>query len=182
MNSLVKEIISSINSPSLAVFVASMLPISELRGAIPLGVWGFKLPLLKTYIIAVIGNLVPVLPLLWLIDPVSKMAQKTRLGKRFFDWIFERTRRKGKLVERYEAVGLMLFVAIPLPVTGAWTGTLAAFLFGIHRAYAFPSIIGGVLIAGVIVSTFVALGWIGAVVAGAILLGMGGKILWNRLG
>lgn len=182
MSSFLKSIVSSINSPDLAVFVASMLPISELRGAIPLGVWGFKLPLIRTYIIAVLGNLVPILPLLWLIDPVSKFAKKTRLGRRFFDWVFERTRKKGKLIEKYEALGLMLFVAIPLPVTGAWTGTLAAFLFGVHRAYAFPSITAGVLIAGIIVSAFVALGWIGAVAAGIILIGLVGKILWNRLG
>jgi uncharacterized membrane protein len=101
---------------------------------------------------------------------------------RFFQWLFERTKAKGGIVERYEALGLMLFVAIPLPVTGAWTGTVAAFIFQIKRKYAFPSIIAGVCIAGVIVSAFVALRWIGAILAGIILLLLTGRILWRKLG
>ncbi len=181
MSQYLRDLVASIHSPYLAVFVASMLPISELRGAIPLGVWGFKLPLINTYLVAVTGNLIPILPLLWLIDPLSRLSQRTSIGKRFFDWIFERTKRRGKVVEKYEELGLMMFVAIPLPVTGAWTGTLAAFLFGVKRRFAFPSITAGVFIAGIIVSVFVSLGWVGALIAGLILIGLVGKLLWDRL-
>ncbi|HEX30369.1 TPA: ligand-binding protein SH3, partial [Candidatus Poribacteria bacterium] len=67
-------------------------------------------------------------------------------------WLFARTRRRGKSVERYGAVGLSFFVAIPLPVTGAWTGCIAAFLFGIRFKYALPAVIAGVMMAGIVVS------------------------------
>ena len=71
---------------------------------------------------------------------------------RFLAALFARTRRRSRVVERYEALGLILFVAIPLPVTGAWTGMLAAFLFGVRRRYAIPAIACGILIAGAVVT------------------------------
>jgi len=74
-------------------------------------------------------------------------------------WLFERTRRRGKIINRYERIGLALFVAIPLPVTGAWTGSLAAVLFGLKFKHAFLSIFIGVLIAGMIVTCATLLGW-----------------------
>ncbi|RKY85110.1 hypothetical protein DRQ11_10460, partial [candidate division KSB1 bacterium] len=82
------------------------------------------------------------------------------LFNRFFDWLFRRTRKRSAVIEKYEALGLLLFVAIPLPVTGAWTGTVAAFIFGIRFRLAFPAIVGGILVAGVVVS-LVSLGVIG---------------------
>jgi uncharacterized membrane protein len=72
--------------------------------------------------------------------------------KRFFNWWFARTRKHSEIVEKYEALGLMLFVAIPLPMTGAWSGCVAAYLLGIKFRYAFPAIVLGVGVAGVIVT------------------------------
>ncbi len=135
-----------------AVFITATLPILELRGAIPLGLIHYEMPVVETYVIAVAGNFVIVPPLLYLLEPVSNYLRKNRLLDRFFSWLFARTRRRGRLVEKYEAIGLTLFVAIPLPVTGAWTGAIAAYIFGVRRKYAALCILLGVMIAGVVVT------------------------------
>ncbi len=132
------------------VTILAALPISELRGAIPAAI-AFGFNPLKAYCIAFIGNSLPVIPLLLLLEPVSNTLRKFPPWRRFFDWLFERTKRKATLVEKFEALGLILFVAIPLPITGAWTGCVAATLFKIRFRYAFPAIMVGVAIAGVIV-------------------------------
>ena len=137
----------------LSVIMTAALPVSELRGAIPLGLVKFGLPVFRTYVLAVIGNLIPVIPLLIFLEPVSQKLRRFKLWDRFFEWLYRRTRKRAEIVEKYEAVGLALFVAIPLPVTGAWTGSVAALLFRIKFKYAFPAIICGVLIAGVVVTT-----------------------------
>ncbi len=133
------------------VAILGALPVSELRGAIPVAIIAFGFNPLKAYCIAFIGNSLPVIPLLFLLEPVSNALRKFPVWKRFFDWLFERTRKKAGLVEKFEALGLILFVAIPLPITGAWTGCVAATLFKIRFRYAFPAIMVGVAIAGVIV-------------------------------
>ena len=138
----------------VAVLIVSMLPIFELRGGIPCGlalgvVWW------KTYLMAVLGNMIPVVPLLLFLDPVSnRIRQASALGDRFFEWLFSRTRRRTEAgMGKYGLFfGLVIFVAIPLPVTGAWTGTVAAFLFGMKFRHSLPAILAGVLIASIIVS------------------------------
>ena len=141
------------NSPhEITTIVLAMLPISELRGAIPYAVTVGNMPWQEAYILAVIANFVPVIPILLYIGPVSEFLRRYRSFDRFFDWLFARTRRKGKLIKRFEVLGLVLFVAIPLPVTGAWTGSLAAFLFGVKKRVAYPAIFLGILIAGVVVT------------------------------
>ncbi len=135
----------------LLVFLTAALPISELRGAIPLGLY-LKEPIVKVVFLSILGNLLPVAPILFLLQPVSEKLRKFKILNRFFDWLFERTKKKASLVEKYEAIGLALFVAIPLPITGAWTGCIAASLFKIRFRYAFMSIILGVFIAAFIVT------------------------------
>lgn len=136
----------------LVTFILSMLPVSELRGAIPYAVTVGHMPWQEAYLIAVIGNFLPVIPIVFFIGPISEFLRRWTLFDRFFDWLFARTRRKGKMIERFEALGLILFVAIPLPVTGAWTGSVAAFIFGVRKRLAFPCIAAGILIAGVVVT------------------------------
>jgi uncharacterized membrane protein len=136
----------------ITTVVLAMLPISELRGAIPYAITIGKMPWPEAYVLAVIANFIPVIPILYLIGPVSDALRRFRLFDRFFNWLFARTRRKGKLIERFEILGLMLFVAIPLPVTGAWTGSVAAFLFGVKKRVALPTIFAGICIAGVVVT------------------------------
>lgn len=133
------------------VIVVSLLPVSELRGGIPLASH-LGMPPWKAYIVAVTGNLLPVIPLLLSLNKLSEVFSRTPLGEKFFSWLFKRTKKRAAIIERYEAIGLTLFVAIPFPTTGAWTGCIAAVLFRIRFRYALPAIILGVLIAGGVVS------------------------------
>lgn len=135
----------------MTVIIAS-LPISELRGAIPLAIFKFGFSIPKAFLLSCLGNFIPVIPTLLLISPVSVFLRKIRMFDRFFNWWFERTRRHSEAVEKYEALGLFLFVAIPLPMTGAWSGCIAAYLFNIHFKYALPAVTAGILGAGVLVS------------------------------
>ncbi len=130
--------------------IIAALPISELRGSIPAALaMGFSPT--KAFLFSVLGNSIPIIPVLILLEPVSNRLRRFRAWRGFFDWLFEETRKKGDLIQRYEALGLMLFVAIPLPMTGAWSGCVAASLFKIKFRYAFPAIFLGVVGAGLIV-------------------------------
>ena len=170
-------------SEGMTVALIATLPIVELRGAIPVGnnAMGMRNRWWVTYAWAVFGNLVPVPFILLLLGPVSQFCMRWRIGRRFFEWLFARTRRKAAGVERYETVGLTLFVAIPLPVTGAWTGAMAAFLMGLRFRYALSAIAGGVLIAGIIVTILSLLGWIGAAIAAIVLCGLAATTIQRML-
>lgn len=144
-------------SKELITFIISMVPIFELRGSIPLAVLHFNLPVWKAFLISVAGNIVPVLPLIFYLEPIRKALSRIRIFNAFFTWFYKHTYRRTEKVMKYGAMGLSLFVAIPLPVTGAWTGSVAAILFNIKPRYAFPAITLGVVLAGVIVSSLVAL-------------------------
>lgn len=143
----------------LKVLAIAASPISELRGAIPVAIATFHFPWYYAFAVAIIGNLLPVPFILLFLDTVSRLLSKVHFFNHILNWLFERTRRRGKMIERYERIGLILFVAIPLPVTGAWTGSLAAVLFGLKFRHAFLSIFIGVLIAGVIVTCITIFGW-----------------------
>ncbi len=148
--------------PQLITLIIGMLPVVELRGAIPWALAATDLTWQQTMLWALIGNTIPIVPLLLLLEPVSDLLRKIKLFDRFFDWLFERTRRRGKKVmEKYQAFGLAIFVGIPLPGTGIWTGAIAAFVFGVRFKMALPAIIGGMLFASIIV-TLASLGVIGA--------------------
>jgi len=137
----------------IVVIIVSMIPIFELRGGIPVA-FILKLAWWKAFIFAIIGNLIPIPLILLLLDPISKYIRKAKFMDRFFEWLFTRSRKKTESdIMKYGLFfGLMIFVAIPLPATGAWTGALAAFVLGMKFRYAMPSIALGVLIAGVVVS------------------------------
>ncbi len=139
-------------SPRLLTFLIAALPISELRGAIPYALFTGELGWQEAYVFAVLGNFLPVIPLLLFLERVSDWLRRYPGWDRFFNWFFARARRKGKVIERFKALGLVVFVAIPLPVTGAWTGCAAAFLFKIPLRLAIPAVACGILIAGVVVT------------------------------
>ena len=138
--------------PPLAVFVIAMLPIFELRGAIPAAYAMGMTNHLTIYLLAVAGNFVPVLPIILLLGPVERFLRRWPRWDRFFTWLFNRTVSRSALIKRYESLGLILFVAIPAPMTGAWTGAIAAYLFKLPLRMAVPCIILGILIAGIVVS------------------------------
>ena len=166
-------------SKELVVLIIATLPIFELRGALPVAINLFHFPWYYAFLLAVIGNLLPVPFILLFLDTASRLLSKVGFLNRMLQWLFERTRRRGRVVERYKRIGLVLFVAIPLPVTGAWTGSLLAVLFGLSFRYAFISITIGVLIAGIIVTCLSLLGWVGALVAGIALSGLAISGLWR---
>lgn len=139
-------------SAKMVTFILAMLPISELRGAMIYAASLGQVPLQQALPISIIGNLIPILPILLLLGPLSKYGNRFALGRKFFNWVFERARSKSEQVKRYETFGLMLFVAIPLPVTGAWTGAAVAFVLGLKTRNAFLAIAAGVLIASVVMS------------------------------
>lgn len=136
-------------SNELLVFVISLFPIIELRGAIPVG---FVLDMNPwvLYILAVVGNLLPIPFILLLIRPIVQWFLKTKYFRRFGLWLEAKVEKHKHKVEKYEFWGLCLFVAIPLPGTGAWTGALIAAFLGMRLKKALPPIILGVLIAGLI--------------------------------
>ncbi len=139
----------------LSTILLSATPISELRGAIPIAIGVYGMDPVETYILAVIGNMLPVIPLLLFLDPVSTYLRRFKIGDMFFSWLFTRTHHKhSERFEKYGTFALTIFVAIPLPVTGAWTGCAAAFVFGIKFRHALLAISAGIMIAGVIVTAF----------------------------
>lgn len=158
----------------LVVMIIAMLPIFELRGAIPAGV-ALGMPVWKASLFAVIGNMIPIPFILWFLDPFSRwLSQHSKTMDRFFTWLFARTRRKhSKDFERWEEFALMIFVAIPLPMTGAWSGAVAAFVFGIPKLKALLFIFFGVLIACGVVALATSfsflLGWQGSLIFFALL-------------
>ena len=135
------------------VFLISMVPIIELRGAIPVAV-GMGLPLVPSYVVSIIGNMLPV-PIIYLFARKVLIwgSDKRYIGK-FFSWCLEKGEHGGQKLQAKAGKGLfialMLFVGIPLPGTGAWTGTLAASLLDMDFKSSILAVMLGVLIAGVI--------------------------------
>ena len=134
----------------LIVVFVSMLPFLELRASIPLGILAFGLPPVQVFLVAIISNMLIVPVILLLFERVEEWLRKYPFWAKRMDWLFERTRKRATTkVERYEALALILFVGVPLPGTGAWTGSLIAYLFGMDIKKSFIYISIGVLIAGV---------------------------------
>ena len=147
-----EELLSLGFSKELVVLIISTLPIFELRLALPVAINLLHLPWYHALPLAVMGNLLPVPIILLALEPITRRLNKTAFFNRFFNWLFSHARRRGRIVERYEQVGLVLLVAIPLPFTGAWTGSVVASLFGLRFKRAFVSILIGICIAGLIVT------------------------------
>lgn len=150
----------------LVVVIVAILPIVELRGALPVAINVFNMPWPEAVALSIVGNMLPVPIILLFFEFVYQGLKRFHLMDRFFNWLFAYTRRKSRIIERYHAVGLLLFVAVPLPLTGAWTGSLAAFLLGMRFWAAFLAVLGGVIIAAAVVTTLALLGWVGAAIAG----------------
>jgi len=138
----------------MVTFILAMMPVSELRGAIPFGLHS-NIPYPKVLLISLAGNLIPVIPLYFLLNKIMAFLCRFRAGKRFSDWLVARTLKKSGIIQVYEMVGLIIFVGIPLPMTGAWTGTIAAVLLKLRFRYYIVGITAGVLLAAAIVSLLI---------------------------
>lgn len=132
--------------------LVSMVPIVELRGGIPFGVT-LGLPVWAAYLAAIIGNILPVPFILVYIRRIFRWMRKhlPRLNS-LVDKLEKKAHLKGRTVTKYKYLGLLLFVAVPLPGTGAWTGALAAAFLDMPLKKALPSIFAGILIAGAAIS------------------------------
>lgn len=137
----------------IKTFLLAMAPIGELRISLPVALTIYRLDWLSAYLISVLGNLVPIVLLLLFLEPVVFWLSKNfQIFQKFFSWIFERTRKKYNFkMEKYGHLALLVFVAIPLPLTGGWTASLIAFLYGIPFKIAFRLISLGIMLAGLIV-------------------------------
>ena len=138
---------------AIITFLMAMVPVVELRGAIPYGVLA-GLSVHTAFIIAVIGNLVPIPFLVVFTRKVFEWLRTKSLSlDSFVRKMEEKADKKKDIVLKYEFLGLMILVAIPLPGTGAWTGALVAAMLDMRLKRAMPAIIAGVIIAGIIVTT-----------------------------
>lgn len=135
----------------LYVFFISMVPVIELRGAIPFGC-AVGLPWYTNFLLCIVGNLLPVPFILFLIEWALGIMKKIKYVDRFAYWLEEKAEKNKEKITKYATFGLLLFVGIPLPGTGAWTGALVASLLHMKKSRAMLSIIGGVLLAGVLVT------------------------------
>jgi len=136
----------------LTTIIISVLPVAELRGAIPFAIFNNINPALA-YIISVIPN-IAIIPVIFLfLNYANRHLLKIPIYANLFEKIVRRTRaRTTKYIGKYGYLGLTIFVSIPLPITGAYTGTLAAWVFGMKQKQAFIAIAIGVAIAGIIVT------------------------------
>lgn len=140
--------------PEIKVFLLSMLPIGELRLALPLALLYYHLPVPAAFSLAILGNFLPMIFVVYFLDWADdKLAKRSPVIRRTLDWLYEHTRKKHtQTFEIWGALALIIFIAIPLPGTGAWTGALAAYVFGFEKrrtlAYIFLGILGAAGIVG----------------------------------
>ena len=131
----------------LLTFGTAMVPVIELRGAIPVGV-AAGLPPVVACVTAILGNLLPVPFIMLLVRRIFDWLRDTRFFGPKIAWLERRAHLKGRLVRKYRLLGLVVLVGIPLPGTGAWTGALVASLLDIRLRTALPAILLGLMIAG----------------------------------
>lgn len=153
MDGIVEMIVEKFSgsvAKEIIVFVISMIPVLELRGSI-LAAGFLKMEFLSTFIIAVLGNMLPIPFILLFIDKIFEWLKKTKL-KNAVEKLENRALSKSGQIQKYGKLGLFLFVAIPLPGTGAWTGALAASLLRMKPKDSIWPIFFGVVAAGLVMS------------------------------
>ncbi len=136
----------------IEIFLISMLPITELRLSIPLGVACYELNWVLVFLMAILGNFLVCIPIVYFFNYFELILNKNRYTALILKKIFSRTRSKSDMINKYKYYGVMLFVGIPLPFTGAWTGSLASYLFGFNKKKTLVAIFLGLLISGTIVT------------------------------
>lgn len=139
--------------PELATFLIAMIPISELRAAIPIAIKVYHLPVWSAYLWSVLGNLVPMILIVLILQPVADfLSRNIGFLRKFFQWLFEHTRHRGeKKFEKWGEFAVFILTATPIPLLGGWTGPLAAFVFDIPLRKSIPLVIAGCLTSGAIV-------------------------------
>lgn len=142
---------SDVLSAELIAFIVSLLPVLELRGGLIVAKL-LGIDFFKAFLICFIGNLLPIPFILLFIRKIFALLKKIKWFKRLLEKLEAKSIRKAEGVKKYRLLGLFMFVAIPLPGTGAWTGALIADLLDIRIKHSFPVIVLGVFVAGIIIS------------------------------
>lgn len=153
MNGLVEffiKIFGSLNK-ELVIFIISLFPILELRGGMVAATL-LHVPFVNALIICIIGNLVPIPFILVFLEYILGLLEKWNVTAKFVRWLEKKVNKNRKQIDKYGYLGLILFVGIPLPGTGAWTGSLVAVMLGLNKKKSFVCIIIGVLLASLIMS------------------------------
>lgn len=181
------DAILNLNLPrELIVILIGATPIFELRGALPYAIYELHYQWHYALFLSILGNMLPVPFLLLFWNILTRFLSRISIFKKPIDWLFERTQRQSATIGKYKFWGLLVFVAIPLPFTGAWTASLVAIVLGMKFWPAFWSIFGGVIGAGIIMLAIVmgfsfafsTMGWIGVGIVSLILVAV---IIWMFL-
>ena len=153
MNSLVNFFINLFGgiNKDIVIFVISLMPILELRGGM-LAASLLHVDFLKALCICIIGNLLPIPFILVFLEKVMEIFEKWNVTSKVVKWLEKKVDSKRSQIDKYGYLGLILFVGIPLPGTGAWTGTLVAIMLGLNKKKSFVCILIGVLMASIIMS------------------------------
>ena len=138
-------------SKDVVIFIISLMPILELRGGM-LAATLLKVPYLRALIICVVGNILPIPFVLLFLEMIFRWMEKWSVTKKVVDWLIKKGNSKRSQIDKYGYLGLILFVGIPLPGTGAWTGSLVAILLGLDKKKSFICILIGVMLAAAIMS------------------------------
>ena len=149
MQQLIEVLVNFLSREFTVMFTAA-LPVIELRGAIPVGI-SLGLSPLHAAVLGFIGSMIPVPFVLFSIRPIFNYLKKTRFFRKFVDSITNRSMAKSGNIKKYGLWGLILFVAIPIPGTGVWTGSIIAAMLNMRFKWAFPAIFIGNLIAGILI-------------------------------
>ena len=137
----------------LKIFIMSMLPVTELRASIRWGIKFYSLSVFEIVLLSLLGNILIGVLVLYALGPLMELLSKNKIFKKILLYIFNRTKRKGKMIYLLKFYGLILFVGIPLPLTGVWTGSLAAYLFGLSKKKSILAITSGLILSASIVTS-----------------------------
>ncbi|OHD58258.1 MAG: hypothetical protein A2096_06960 [Spirochaetes bacterium GWF1_41_5] len=155
---MINQILNYLNGlpQELVIIILSVLPVSELRGAMPVAYGIFKMTFIKSFILAVVGNSLMVFPFLWFLHFILKYIRKIKFFDNFFTWWFKKVEAKSDSVKKLEFWGLVFFVGIPLPMTGAYSGCVAGYLLNVRFSKNAAACFIGILMAGLIVAATIA--------------------------
>jgi len=154
------------------IMLIAATPIFELRASIPVAMLTFDFPWYYALGISLVGNILPVPLILLTLETIIHWLSKINFFKRLFERLFAHAQNRSAIVERYESTGLIIFTAIPLPGTGAWTASIISIVLRLPFWRSFFTISIGVVIAGILVTILTSLGWIGATIAGILLIAL----------
>lgn len=153
MNALIDFMLNLLNglNKDLTVFIISMIPILELRGGM-LAARALSIPYVRALILCIIGNIIPIPFILLFINRIFEWLKKFKFTRKIVEKLEKRAMGKSDTIQKYEFLGILLFVGIPLPGTGAWTGSLIAALLRVKLRKAVPAVFLGILLAAAIMS------------------------------